>query len=122
MSNGEPEPVPSVIEQSAGPLGRVSPWIPRSMAALRMFGGPTSRASCANTTLIDRAVARYRSMYPRSPPPSALNGFHPLHGPDRSTGDFELYTFPGGMPSRNAATRVNGLNADPVWRLPQYPR
>src|SRR5919197_1808770 len=60
-------------------------------------------------------------MYPRSPPPSALYGFHPLQGPDRSMGDFELYTFPGGIPSRNAATSVNGLNADPVWRRPQYP-
>ena len=119
MSSGETDPVPSVIEQSSGPAGSVSPGMPRSMAALRMFGGPTSRASCAKITLIDRAVAWYRSMNPMSPPPSALKGFHPLQGTDRSTGDFELYTLPGGMPSRNAAASVNGLNADPVCRLPQ---
>src|SRR6266511_2816836 len=119
MSRGDVEPVPSVIEQSAPPWGSVSPGMPMSSAARAMFGGPTSRASWPKITLIDSAVASYRSLYPESPAPSALNGFQPLHSSDRSIGEAELYSRDGGMPSRNAATSVNGLNAEPVWRRPR---
>ena len=93
-----------------------------SSAARAMFGGPTSRASCANTTLMESAVAVYRSLNPESPAPSALDGIQPLHSWDRSMGDAELYSRVGGMPSRNAATRVKGLNADPVCRRPRPSR
>src|SRR5438067_13396471 len=102
ISRGFTDPVPSVIEQSCGAAGS---WevIPMSCAACAMFGGPTSRASCANTTLIESWVAVHRSTNPLTPA-SAFETCQLLHS-GRKIGDLALYTLPGGIPSRNAATR-----------------
>ena len=106
--------VPSVSDGTAGS----SDSIPMSWAALTTFSGPTSRISCANTTLIESCVAPHRLSYPASPAPSAFDTHEqsfPLHS-GRNNGDFVEKTEPGGIPSRNAATRVNGLNDDPGCR------
>src|SRR5207244_1776148 len=113
ISSGETEPVPRVIEQSSGASGS-GDVIPMSCAACAMFGGPTSRASCANTTLIESCVAVHRSTRPPEAG-SALWTVQPLHS-GSVIGSFVLYTLPGGMPARKAATSVNGLNADPACR------
>src|SRR5437870_1576753 len=84
MSSGETEPVPSVIEQSSGASGS-GDVIPMSCAACAMFGGPTSRASCANTTLIESCVAVHRSMNPLTPA-SAFDTCQLLHS-GRKTGE-----------------------------------
>src|SRR5467141_838715 len=74
MSSGDTDPVPSVTEHTSG-RGAV---IPMSCAAWTMFAGPTSRESCANTTLMESCVAVHRSTNPLVPG-SAFWMFQLLH-------------------------------------------
>ena len=63
-------------------------------------------------------MAPQRLSYPASPAPSAFDTHEqslPVHC-GRYSGDLVENTEPGGMPSRNAATSVNGLNDEPGWR------
>ena len=93
--------------------------MPSLCAQYAMLGGPTSRASCANTTLMESCVAVHRSMYLLGPAPSAFETFQLLHC-GRNCGDFSSYTRPGGTPCSRAVTSVNSLNADPAC-LPAVP-
>jgi len=57
--------------------GKASRWvvIPAAYAAFRTFSGPTSRSSCANTTLTDSTVA-WRTLNVPAPAFSALFTVH----------------------------------------------
>ncbi len=113
ISSGETSLDPSVIE-GTGRSGEVTPM---SWAASTIAAGPTFNASWANTTLTECSVASHRSILPPPPGSAFCTQWHALSHCGSRSGDFDSKVDFGEMSSRNAATSVNGLNDDPVWRL-----
>src|SRR5262245_6310206 len=113
MSTGEiaTEPVASA---GTGRNPSVSGSIPIIRAAISATTlGPTSKISCAKTTLIESSVAVQRSTVP----PLLGSAFETQWSSSSHSGEHQgdalEYVCVGGMPTLNAPARTNGLNADP---------
>ena len=111
MSTGEiaTEPVASAGTASRPSVARSMPIICSAMFATT--SAPTSRISCAKTTLTECSVAVQRSIVP-IPPPSAFETqwSSSSHAGEHHGEELE-YVWVGGTPTLNAPARTNGLNA-----------
>ena len=62
-------------------------------------------------------MAVVRFSYPPRPGSALFTQWSSLVHDGEQNGDVAEYTCPGGIPSSNAATNVNGLNAEPGCRV-----
>jgi hypothetical protein len=77
--------------------------------------GPTSKISCANTTLTESSVALQRSMLPYPPPSAFETQWSSSSHREEHQGDELEYVASGEIPRLKAPARTNGLKADPGW-------
>ena len=90
--------------------------MPICAAVSATFPGPTMFVSWAKTVLSEYAIAVFRLIGPML----LCSKFVTLQArpPASSTTGWETRIDDGAIPSRSAAARTNGLNAEPGWRSP----
>ena len=107
------EPVASAGTASRPSVARSMPIISSAMFATT--SAPTSRISCAKTTLTECSVADQRSMRADPAALGVRDAVVFVVPCGRAPGEELEYVWVGGTPTLNAPARTNGLNADPGW-------